>query len=82
MFQCRQCQDLLENNLARKRPIEVLVGKKNLEVRPIAVNKGEIVKRILYFNPDAQFVFCAGDDKVRSSLLSLANGGLHPTLLP
>ncbi|TFK38212.1 trehalose-6-phosphate phosphatase [Crucibulum laeve] len=62
-FQCRQCQDLLENNLAHKRPIEVLVGKKNLEVRPIAVNKGEIVKRILYKNPDAEFIFCAGDDK-------------------
>lgn len=45
----------------------VLVGKKNLEVRPVAVNKGEIVKRILYLNPDAQFVFCAGDDKVRFS---------------
>lgn len=41
----------------------VLVGKKNLEVRPIAVNKGEIVRRILYNNPDAEFVFCAGDDK-------------------
>ncbi|KAK7047301.1 hypothetical protein VNI00_006532 [Paramarasmius palmivorus] len=62
-FQCRQCQDLLENNLAHKRPIEVLVGKKNLEVRPLAVNKGEIVKRILYYNPDAEFIFCAGDDK-------------------
>ena len=32
-------------------------------MRPIAVNKGEIVKRILYYNPDAEFVFCAGDDK-------------------
>ncbi|TFK23762.1 trehalose 6-phosphate phosphatase [Coprinopsis marcescibilis] len=63
LFQCRQCQDLLENNLSNKRPIEVLVGKKNLEVRPIAVNKGEIVKRILYKNPDAEFIFCAGDDK-------------------
>ncbi|EKM75349.1 hypothetical protein AGABI1DRAFT_46667 [Agaricus bisporus var. burnettii JB137-S8] len=62
-FQCRQCQDLLENNLAKKRPIEVMVGKKNLEVRPIAVNKGEIVKRILYLNPDTEFIFCAGDDK-------------------
>ena len=41
----------------------VLVGKKNLEVRPLAVNKGEIVKRILYLNPDAEFIFCAGDDK-------------------
>lgn len=51
----------------------VLVGKKNLEVRPIAVNKGEIVKRILYFNPDAEFVFCAGDDKVHhiSSVLNI-----------
>lgn len=39
------------------------MGKKNLEVRPIAVNKGEIVRRILYTNPDAEFVFCAGDDK-------------------
>ncbi|KAJ7598894.1 trehalose-6-phosphate phosphatase [Mycena floridula] len=63
LFQCRQCQDLLENNVVNKRPIEVLVGKKNLEVRPIAINKGEIVKRLLYKNPDAEFIFCAGDDK-------------------
>jgi len=63
LFQCRQCQDLLENNLAHKKPIEVLVGKKNLEVRPIAVNKGEIVKRILRENIEADFIFCAGDDK-------------------
>ncbi|KAK7044437.1 trehalose-6-phosphate phosphatase [Favolaschia claudopus] len=63
LFQCHQCQDLLENNLAHKRPIEVLVGKKNLEVRPRAVNKGEIVKGLLYQNPDAEFIFCAGDDK-------------------
>ncbi|KZT69086.1 glycosyltransferase family 20 protein [Daedalea quercina L-15889] len=77
LFQCRQCQDLLENNLARKRPIEVLVGKKNLEVRPMAVNKGEIVKRILYYNPDAEFVFCAGDDKTDEDMfraLLLFNG--------
>jgi trehalose 6-phosphate synthase/phosphatase len=71
LFQCRQCQDLLENNLARKRPIEVLVGKKNLEVRPFAVNKGEIVKRIVYKNPDAEFIFCAGDDKVPYSVFGL-----------
>lgn len=63
LFQCRQCQDLLENNLAHKKPIEVVVGKKNLEVRPIAINKGEIVKRILRENRDVDFIFCAGDDK-------------------
>lgn len=26
--------------------------------------QGEIVKRILYNHPEAEFVFCAGDDKV------------------
>ncbi|KAL7277126.1 hypothetical protein ACG7TL_008971 [Trametes sanguinea] len=83
LFQCHQCQDLLENNLARKRPIEVLVGKKNLEVRPLAVNKGEIVKRILYFNPDAEFIFCAGDDKTDEdmfrALLLFPQGTTSPT---
>ncbi|KAJ7038063.1 glycosyltransferase family 20-domain-containing protein [Mycena alexandri] len=83
-FQCRQCQDLLENNLAHKRPIEVLVGKKNLEVRPIAVNKGEIVKRLLYLNPDAEFVFCAGDDKTDEdmfrALILFGTGSTKATL--
>ena len=72
-FQCRQCQDLLENNLANKRPIEVMLGKKNLEVRPMAINKGEIVKRIVYQNPDAEFVFCAGDDKVSLAVIVNCN---------
>ncbi|KAG5636047.1 hypothetical protein H0H81_009271 [Sphagnurus paluster] len=80
-----QCQDLLENNLAHKRPIEVLVGKKNLEVRPIAVNKGEIVKRILYQNPDAEFIFCAGDDKTDEDMfraLQLFPPGTTEATLP
>ncbi|KAF8644929.1 hypothetical protein AX16_008211 [Volvariella volvacea WC 439] len=85
-FQCRQCQDLLENNLAHKRPIEVLVGKKNLEVRPIAINKGEIVKRLLYQNPDAEFIFCAGDDKTDEdmfrALLLFPPGVTQATLAP
>ncbi len=63
-FQCKECQAHLENLTATNNlAIEVLIGKKNLEVRPLAVNKGEIVRRILYSNVDAEFVFCAGDDK-------------------
>jgi len=46
----------------------VLVGKKNLEVRPLAVNKGEIVRRLIYENPEADFIFCAGDDKVGEAI--------------
>lgn len=41
-----------------------MVGKKNIECRVLAINKGEIVKRIMYENPDADFLFCVGDDKV------------------
>ncbi|KAJ6631821.1 trehalose-phosphatase-domain-containing protein [Mycena sp. CBHHK59/15] len=63
LLQCKRCQDQLETSLAHKRPIVVSPGKKNLEVTPIAVNKGEIVMRLLYKNPDAEFIFCAGDDK-------------------
>lgn len=79
LFQCRQCQDLLENNVANKRPIDILVGKKNLEVRPSAVNKGEIVKRILYQNPDAEFVFCAGDDKTDEDMFRALLFSSDPT---
>lgn len=63
-FQAKECQAHLENLLDYNHlPIEVLVGKKNLEVRPLAVNKGEIVKRILAAHSDTEFVLCAGDDK-------------------
>ncbi|KAN0065674.1 hypothetical protein ACQY0O_000804 [Thecaphora frezii] len=63
-FQAKECQAHLENLTSHnKLPVEVLVGKKNLEVRPLVVKKGDIVKRLLYDNTDADFVFCAGDDK-------------------
>jgi trehalose-phosphatase len=53
----------LENAIVSKFPVEILVGKMNLEVRPTAVNKGEIVKRILARAPESDFIVCAGDDK-------------------
>ncbi|KAI9247557.1 glycosyltransferase family 20-domain-containing protein [Helicostylum pulchrum] len=63
LFQAKECQNHLENSVVAKMPVEILVGKKNLEVRPMMVNKGEIVKRILSQTPDADFIVCAGDDK-------------------
>ncbi|KAI9493872.1 glycosyltransferase family 20-domain-containing protein [Zychaea mexicana] len=62
-FQAKECQNHLENAIVSKLPIEVLIGKKNIEVRPASVNKGEIVKRILAQHANADFVICAGDDK-------------------
>ncbi|KAJ1964032.1 hypothetical protein IWQ62_003044 [Dispira parvispora] len=63
MFQAKECQNHLENNIVAKLPVEILVGKKNLEVRPKAINKGEIVKRLWSGQDNCTFVFCAGDDK-------------------
>lgn len=62
-FQAKECQNHLENAIVSKYPVEILVGKKNLEVRPMSINKGEIVKRILSKNPDTNLAICAGDDK-------------------
>lgn len=65
-WQAKQCQSLLENTISGKMSVEILAGKKNLEVRPISINKGQTLHRILSEGTDqiqADFVFCAGDDR-------------------
>ncbi|CAG8548967.1 12250_t:CDS:10 [Acaulospora morrowiae] len=62
-FQAKECQNHLESAILPKLPVEILAGKKNLEVRPTLINKGEIVRRLLTNMPDVDFVFCAGDDR-------------------
>lgn len=65
-WQAKQCQSLLENTISGKMSVEILAGKKNLEVRPISINKGQTLRRILSEGTDriqADFVFCAGDDR-------------------
>ncbi|KAI1319792.1 threalose-6-phosphate phosphatase [Mortierella claussenii] len=75
-FQAKECQNHLENAVLSKLPVEILVGKKNLEVRPTIVNKGEIVKRLLSQHPEAEFVLCAGDDKTDEDMFrALAGSG-------
>lgn len=65
-IQVKECQDLLEDTVAKEYDLEVMPGKCNLEIRPKFVNKGEITKRLLekYRQRDGQhiFVLCAGDD--------------------
>lgn len=74
-FQAKDCQSLLDNILSQNElEVEVVVGKKNVEVRPLAINKGEIVHRILYGNPDTEFVFCAGDDKTDEDMFRFLSG--------
>jgi trehalose 6-phosphate synthase/phosphatase len=73
-FQAKECHNHLENAILSKLPVEILMGKKNLEVcrfsvgltmqvRPQLINKGEIVKKLLHKTPNADSISCAGDDK-------------------
>ena len=50
-------------NVASKLPIEILLGKKAIEIRPQNVNKGATVRKIMASLSDADFIFCVGDDK-------------------
>lgn len=79
-FQAKECQNHLENAVLSKLPIEILVGKKNLEVRPFAINKGEIVKRLLTMSLHPKpfdFVFCVGDDKTDEDMFKVLNKVEH-----
>ena len=71
-FQAKDCQAHLENIVTQNNlPVEVVVGKKNVEVRPLAVNKGAIMGRILYANPEVEFVYCVGDDKTDEDMFRM-----------
>jgi len=61
-WQAKECHNHLENNFTNI-PAEIMVGKKNIEVRPKAINKGEIVRRLAKEFHEAEFVYCTGDDK-------------------
>ena len=75
-FQARECLAHLELVVGNHKNIEVITGKKNLEVRPSGTNKGELVERIAkQASPD--FIFCAGDDRTDEDMfrtLSVIHG--------
>ncbi|KAI7892938.1 glycosyltransferase family 20-domain-containing protein [Mucor mucedo] len=71
-FQAKECQNHLEQAILSKLPVEVLVGKKNLEVRPTSVNKGEIMKKLIAsaITP-FDFVMCCGDDRTDEDMFKI-----------
>lgn len=83
-FQAKECQNHLDQSVISKLPVETLVGKKTLEVRPQVINKGEVIRRALTQHPDASFVLCAGDDKTDEDmfrvLAKIKTGGISQIL--
>ncbi|KAL1921421.1 uncharacterized protein VTP21DRAFT_11137 [Calcarisporiella thermophila] len=63
-FQAKECQNHLKHAIVSKLPVDILVGKKNLEVRPSSINKGGVVQRLLAAHAgEGELVLCAGDDR-------------------
>ena len=64
-YQANECYRELEEKVAKRWDVEVVIGKVNLEVRPRFVNKGEIAKRLIdkyVERRQLEFVLCLGDD--------------------
>lgn len=70
-FQARELQNHLEQNVVGKLPVECLIGKMNVEVRPSLINKGVVIKRAITQNQDARFIFCAGDDRTDEDMFRI-----------
>jgi trehalose 6-phosphate synthase/phosphatase len=60
--------------LASRMPIEVLSGKKCIEVRPKGINKGIAVRNVLASSArddPFDFVVCVGDDKTDEDMFAI-----------
>lgn len=63
-------------SVASKMPIEVLTGKKAIEVRPKGINKGAVVRTLLntkFRDAMLDFILCIGDDRTDEDMFAALN---------
>jgi trehalose 6-phosphate synthase/phosphatase len=64
---------MLEAMLAETE-LRAFRGAKSIEVRPVWLNKGEALERLLAVQPDPDFLFAAGDDRTDEDLFERVKG--------
>lgn len=69
-WQAKECMNHIEENIISNYPIQLLSGKKNVEVRLCCSNKGEFVREALA-DDQYDFIFCAGDDSTDEDMFKL-----------
>lgn len=80
-WRARELRSLLEDQLSG-HPYAVLPGSKVIEVRHAQVTKGHAVEGLLGHYPDADFVFCAGNDRTDEDMFeALARAGREPRMV-
>jgi len=78
-FASNQVKDLIIHLETAKLPVNILKGKKTIEIRPRGISKGAIVRKILVNHPDSEFVLCVGDDKTDEDMFQALDGYHLPT---
>jgi trehalose 6-phosphate synthase/phosphatase len=61
--QAKALQNGLDQSVTVNYPVEVLAGKKIIEVRPVVASKGNTVRNLLARHSTASLVLCVGDDR-------------------
>ena len=68
-------------DLVKGLPWAVLRSARSIEVRPVSLTKMYVVERLLELYPAADFVFCAGNDRVDEGMFEVALRSERPTVL-
>lgn len=72
-WQSKELQTHLEQSIASKYSVEIIPGKKNIEVRPKTSNKGEIIRMLVERHGTPEFIVCAGDDRTDEDMFGALN---------
>lgn len=70
-WQAKELLTHLEHTIASVYPVEIISGKKNLEVRPGCCNKGAIVRALLERHGRPRMVLCVGDDRTDEDMFKV-----------
>jgi trehalose-phosphatase len=71
-WQAKECQLHLQSTILAKYPVEVLLGKKIIEIRSSFCNKGICLANILgRFTEAVECVVCAGDDRTDEDMFKM-----------
>ncbi|KAI8366275.1 glycosyltransferase family 20-domain-containing protein [Choanephora cucurbitarum] len=70
-FQARELQNHIEQNMVGKLPVECIVGRKMVEIRPIVVNRGSVIKRAAIQYPDIDYVVCVDDSRTTEDMFRM-----------
>jgi len=64
-------------DMAQKLPIDVIHGKKVIEVRPSNINKGATVRKALSLHSECDFILCIGDDRTDEDMFNALDNTLE-----